>query len=150
LIRKIQAKDKDIFIRLTKDFYQSDAVLSQIPSEHIEQTFFKIIENSPYVDGYFYILKGQVVAYFLLSFTYSNELGGKILLLEELYVIPALQGKKIGTRILDFIEKTYSNKVTAIRLEVVKSNEIAKNMYYKQGFKDIKYQQLVKKIKQEE
>jgi GNAT superfamily N-acetyltransferase len=146
IIRKIGIQDRDIFIKMMKEFYKTDAVSSNIPEENINNTFNHIIEDSPYVEGYFYTHKDKPVAYCLLSFTYSNEAGGLVLLIEELYVTKVYQGKKIGSSFLDFLENTYRDKIAGMRLEVIKTNIGARKLYYKKGFKDLKYLQLVKKI----
>lgn len=146
MIKKIEPGDHDIFFQLTKEFYQTDAVLSKITAENIELTFNKIIRNSPYADGYLYIHKGKVAGYCLLSFTHSNAAGGIIMQIEELYVVPKYQRKGIGTKFLDFLEKTYRDMIAAISLEVVKTNQTARQLYYKKGFKDIKYIQMIKKM----
>ncbi|MCK9536814.1 MAG: GNAT family N-acetyltransferase [Bacilli bacterium] len=145
MIRKINPDDKEIFIQLTKDFYNTDAVLSKIPTENIELTFEKIIDDSPYVDGYLYLHKGNVAGYCLLSFTYSNEAGGLIVSIEELYIVPKYQRRGIGSKFLDFLDTTYHNKVAAMCLDVVKTNQTARQLYYKKGFKDLKYLHMIKK-----
>ena len=146
IIRKIGLADRDSFIKMTKAFYNTDAVSSEISEENIINTFNQIVEDSPYVDGYFYTHKEKPIAYCLLSFTYSNEAGGLVMLIEELYVTKVYQGKKIGSKFLDFLENAYKDKIAGMRLEVVKTNIAARNLYYKKGFKDLKYLQLVKKI----
>lgn len=146
MIRKIVSEDREIFIKLTKDFYNTDAVLSKIPEENIELTFEKIIDDSPYVDGYLYLHKDQVAGYCLLSFTYSNESGGLVMLIEELYVSPNFQRRGIGSKFLNFLENEYRDKVALMRLEVVKTNQTARQLYYKKGFKDLKYLQMIKEI----
>ena len=145
MIKKIGPEDKEIFIQLTKDFYNTNAVLSKIPTKNIELTFEKLIEDSPYVGGYFYLHKEQVVAYCLLSFTHSNEEGGLIMMIEELYVVPKFQKRGIGSKFLDFLEKKYHDKIAAMCLEVVKTNQTARQLYCKKWFKDLKYLQMIKK-----
>lgn len=146
MIRRVEKQDKDIFIKLTKEFYQTDAVLSSIPEENISKTFEMIISNSPYVDGYFYFYKEKVAAYCLLSFTYSNEAGGLVLLIEELYVAPEFQRKGIGTKLLSFLEKKYYDQVAIMRLEVMRNNIQAQNLYLEKGFKELKYIQMIKSV----
>lgn len=146
MIRRIEKQDRETFIKLTKDFYRTDAVLSNIPEENIAKTFEMIINDSPYVAGYFYLYKDTVVAYCLLSFTYSNESGGLVLLIEELYVIPKYQRKGIGTKLLAFLEDKYYDQVAIMRLEVMRNNTQAQNLYLEKGFKELKYIQMIKDV----
>lgn len=146
MIRKMVPEDRETFVKLTEEFYNTDAVIDVIPIDHIDYTFNQIIDDSPYVDGYVYVHNNKIAAYCLLSFTHSNEAGGLVMLIEELYVSPKFQGKGIGGKFLNFLEQTYQDKVTLMRLEVLKTNQTARQLYYKKGFKDLKYLQLIKKI----
>lgn len=146
MIRRIEKQDRETFIKLTKDFYRTDAVLSSIPEGNITKTFEMIINDSPYVTGYFYIHKEMVAAYCLLSFTYSNEAGGLVLLIEELYVVPKFQRKGIGTKLLAFLENKYHDQVAIMRLEVMRNNTQAQNLYLEKGFKELKYVQMIKDV----
>ena len=38
-IRRFEAEDRDLYLRLTEDFYRSPAVLYPIPREYMERTF---------------------------------------------------------------------------------------------------------------
>ncbi|CCV64321.1 Acyl-CoA N-acyltransferase [Alteracholeplasma palmae J233] len=151
MIRKMNDKDKSKYIELSLDFYQSEAVIEHVemPISNLEQTFDLIISDSPYLEGYVYTYYNKVVAYCLLSFTYSNELGGLMVLLEELYVDPKYQGLGIGKKFLNYIEKVYKDSAIAIRLEIDDENGRAKKLYLKQGFEEREYSQMVKIIDEE-
>lgn len=146
MIRKIDIKDKDKYIAMSKKFYHSDAVLQSIPDNNINKTFDAIISESPYVDGYIFECKGEIVGYSLLSITYSNEAGGLVLWIEEVYILPEYQGHGFGKELLSFIEDIYKNKVVRIRLEVEKSNQKAMVLYQKMGFSELNYMQMYKKL----
>ena len=44
MIRKIEAKDRDLFYALTNEFYNSDSVLSPIPFKNHKDTFNELIK----------------------------------------------------------------------------------------------------------
>jgi diamine N-acetyltransferase len=144
MIRKVNLKDKDKYIDMSKQFYRSDAVSHNIPDDNIRETFNIIMAGSPYADGYIFENKGEIAGYLLLSFTYSNEAGGLVLWIEEVYILPEYQGRGFGIEFLTFIEKTYKNKVARIRLEVEKSNQKAIKLYKKIGFTNLDYLQMYK------
>lgn len=144
MIRKINIKDKDIYIAMSKNFYRSDAVLHSIPDDNIHKTFEVIISGSPYVDGYIFEYNGEIAGYLLVSITYSNEAGGIVLWIEEVYILPEYQGNGFGKELLAFIERTYKNKVVRIRLEVEKSNQRVIKLYQKIGFTELNYLQMYK------
>jgi len=145
MIRKVEEKDRDIYIEMSKAFYRSDAVLHMIPEIHFLTTFDLIVTGSPYAEGYVFEYQDEVVGYTLLSFTYSNEAGGLVLLIEEVYILPDYQGHGFGQEFLAFLESTYRSKVALIRLEVEKSNKSALQLYRKMGFTKTEYIQLYKR-----
>lgn len=147
MIRKIDIKDKNEYITMSKRFYNSDAVLHSIPDDHIYKTFDIMMAGSPFVDGYIFEYNGEIAGYALLSITYSNEAGGHMLWIEEVYILPEYQGKGFGKELLAFIEKTYEKRVVRIRLEVEKSNQRAVSLYEKIGFTELDYMQMYKDLK---
>ena len=146
MIRKINEQDKDKYISMSKEFYHSEAVLSSIPDNNIHKTFDTLISKSPYVDGNIFECDGEVAGYALLSLSYSNEAGGLVLWIEEVYILPLYQGNGFGEELMTFIENEYKNKVTRIRLEVEKLNKKARKLYRKIGFTDLDYLQMYKEV----
>ena len=146
MIRKFKLEDKDKYIDMSEAFYCSDAVLNNIPGKYICRTFDKVISGSPYIDGYIFESNEQVAGYALLAFTYSNDAGGLVLWIEEAYILPEFQGNGYGTELLKFISNTYKNKVARIRLEVAPSNKRAIKLYEKNGFENLDYMQMFKKL----
>ena len=51
---------------------------------------------------------GVPAGYALLSFTHSNESGGLVVLIEEVYVDAAFRGKKIGTKFFAWLFEAYA------------------------------------------
>jgi diamine N-acetyltransferase len=145
MIRKMIPEDKEQYIAMSKEFYRSDAVLHDIPEDNFRSTFDVIISDSPYADGYVFDYESRIAGYALLSFTYSNEAGGEVLIIEEVYIMPLFQGKGLGKEFLAFVEKNYKNVVSLIRLEVEKSNKKALQLYKKVGFTNVDYIQLHKR-----
>jgi ribosomal protein S18 acetylase RimI-like enzyme len=146
MIRKINTDDKPKFIAMARDFYSSDAVLHNIPEANLAETFAAIISGSPFIKGLIFEYNGKVAGYSLLTFTYSNEAGGLVLWIDELYIAPEERGKGLGTELFAFIKNTYANQVSRIRLEVKKSNHNAIKFYRKHNFVDLDYLQMVKDL----
>lgn len=146
MIRKVEIKDKENYIAMSRDFYNSDAVLHAIPDENIRKTFDEIVSGSPFADAYVYEHDGEIAGYALLAITYSNEAGGLVLWIEEVYILPEYQGRGFGKALFSFIEKAYGNKVARIRLEVEESNQGALSLYERMGFTRLDYIQMFKTI----
>ena len=61
---------------------------------------------------------------------------GKTVVLHQLYVLPALQGRGIGGLLLDEVESCFPDAGT-VRLDVVEANERAVLFYQAQGFAQV-------------
>jgi len=76
---------------------------------------------------------------------WSNEYGGNVLHIDELYVKPEHRGRGIATRFIKQILRSEHGTV-AFQLEVTPTNTRAKNYYCKLGFRKSKNLHLIRKI----
>lgn len=146
MIRKIQPKDREAFIALGRAFYHSEAVLSPIPEEHFARTFDEVLSGNPYADALMVEWEGQAVGYAILALTWSNEAGGMVLWLEELYILPDFQGRGLGKEFFAYVEEQYAQKALRFRLEVTEDNTGAIRLYNKLGYQDFNYRQMIKEL----
>ena len=80
----------------------------------------------------------KLIGYFVLTYTYSLEYGGKNALLDELYIRENFRGRGIGKQVLSFVEDFCRDKnIHAIHLQVKRFNPIAKKLYSSVGFKEV-------------
>lgn len=142
MLRKINENDKTEYVKMSCDFFSSNAVLHNIPLKNITDTFDMLIKGSPFADAYIIENDGAVAGYVLLSFTYSNEAGGMVVWIEELYVKPEMQGKRLGTDALKVLINHYKKTAARIRLEVEDYNIGAKKLYSRMGFENLDYDQM--------
>jgi diamine N-acetyltransferase len=81
--------------------------------------------------------ENKVVGYAVLTFGYSLEFHGRDAFVDELYLLDEYRGQGIGKRALEFLtEVCAENGVSALHLEVERSNASAQAVYRKFGFKD--------------
>lgn len=142
MIRKIEAKDKADFLRMNYTFYHSEAVLHPIPEQHAENTFSALLNGSPYADGYILEEDGAPCGYILLARTYSNEAGGLVIWIDEIYIDAAFRGRGLGGQCIEFIKEQYPQAVR-FRLEVSDANTAVKRLYTRCGFSDLDYRQMI-------
>lgn len=80
---------------------------------------------------------GAVVGYAVLVMTYGLEYGGRVALVDELFVEEGHRGQGLGTATLEFLEKHCASMgVQVMRLEVEKKNQRARAIYQRYGFKE--------------
>lgn len=143
-MRRFSEQDRVIYLALAKEFYSSEAVLHPVEEWHFEQTFDEMMRSDDYVDGFLLEEEGEVTGYVLIAKTFSQEAGGMVAWIEEIYVRPEYQGKGIGKRFFEEYENSLPNTYQRLRLEIEPDNEKAIRLYQKLGYKHLAYQQMVK------
>ena len=137
VIRKINSADREKYVAMAKDFYSSPAVLENIPEENITRSFLEFTGGTPFGDAFIFEENGAIVGYGVLAYTYSQEAGGKVVWLEEIYVCPAYRGKGKGSKFIDFVLEKIPAK--RYRLETEPENEDAARLYIRKGFELFEY-----------
>jgi len=72
--------------------------------------------------------------YAILIPYWSNEYGGTMLYVDELFVIPECRNRGIGRQFFEHLERTKPFDAIAIALEVSPTNERAQRLYESLGF----------------
>ena len=141
-LRKINLNDKCEFLTMSRDFYNSDAVLAPVPESFHEQAFNDITSGTPYAECLFFMCGKQVAGFALLAKTYSREAGGECVWIDELYLKPEFRG--MGAAKAFFAKLSALYPAARYRLEVEPDNERAKKLYRACGFTLLPYEQMKK------
>ncbi len=144
MIRKINKTDYKEFVAMATEFYHSDAVEHAIPESHITATFQELMATSPYAICYIFEVNSKTAGYALLAKTFSQEAGGFVVWIEELYIREAYRNHGLGKSFFAMLQDTYGETTTRFRLEVEDNNEKAIALYEKMGFKRLGYSQMYK------
>ena len=142
MVRRITSHDREVYIKLATEFYNSDAVISSIPRENIIITFNEMLSSNNYAEGFLLECDDKIVGYALLAKTFSQEAGGLTIWIEELYVRKEYRGRGLGSEFFEFLEKNFP--AARYRLEIEPDNERAISLYEKWGFKPLHYGQMIK------
>lgn len=140
MIRPITEADKGIYIELANEFFHSDAVSHPIPSRHFEDTFCELMRSKSRVECYLIEHNGMVCGYTLLAKFFSQEAGGEVVWIDELYIREGFRNLGLGSDTLEQIKRKFPN--SAFRLEVEADNIGAKELYRKFGFSPLLYEQM--------
>lgn len=142
-VRPIKKEDKAVYLKMAAEFYKTDAVLLHVGEEHLTSTFDELMRSDDYALCYIFELDGEAVGYSLLAKTYSQEAGGKVLWIEEIYVSPDFRGRGIGKAFFEFLLKNRPSDVKRLRLEVERENNGAVKLYKSFGFDFLEYDQMI-------
>ena len=141
--RDILSEDRDLVLPMVIDFYHSDAVDHPVDTAILERSFRDAADPAePLLRGLLIQWDGQPAGYMYLTQCYSAEVGGRCVLLDEVYLKPEFRGRGIGTRVLAWLEESYPS-ARRFRLEVTQANQGAARLYRSAGYKFLHYDQMV-------
>ena len=145
MFRDITQEDKSVFLEMAEQFYSSTAVAHYVDIRLLEATFDAALSKSPFVRALMIEDNGAPVGFALLSFSFATEVGGPVVLLEDLYISEACRGKGVGSSFMQFVEREYP-AAKRFRLEVAEGNRKAIDLYKRLGYRTLGYIQMVKDV----
>lgn len=142
-IRPLEESDRETYLQMCREFYRSDAVLHPVPEENFDRCFREMVSGSPYAKGLMLEKDGRAAGYGLISVTFSQEAGGLVWWLEELYLRPEFRGQGLGSRYLRGLMARRPKEVARFRLEAEPENQDALRLYRRLGFTPLGYDQMI-------
>lgn len=141
-VRRMRTLDKIEVLEMVKSFYSSEAVDHKVEDFILERTFMDAAGQDPCIWGVLIYDEDVVVGFAYMTVCYACEVGGRTLILEELYMKEESRGKGYGKQFFTWMFKEYPD-ILRFRLEVTKSNEGAIALYERLGFQYLQYGQMV-------
>lgn len=131
-ITRATVADLSALLAMMRDFYAEEHLDFRPP---VQQAISELVAGAT-LDGAYLIADGRGVAgYFVLTFGFSVERGGKTALLDELYIVPAARGQRLGKAALaEASALAKSAGCKTLHLEVDHANEKARALYQRAGF----------------
>jgi ribosomal protein S18 acetylase RimI-like enzyme len=124
-----------MLLSLVTSYYSEDQKIDFNPS-HLEATISTFRANPTRGKVEIFERRGDVVGYATLSTFWSNEYGGTIVYIDEIFVTPSARNAGIGrTYIRDLLANPPYSAV-AIQLEITPDNERARSLYESLGFSE--------------
>ncbi|HIW83291.1 MAG TPA: GNAT family N-acetyltransferase [Candidatus Dorea gallistercoris] len=149
MVREMQEKDHQLYMELSGEFYDSDAVLHPIPVSYREETWKEMMRSDDFVKGYILEKDGVAAGYGLTSYTFSQEAGGRVAWLEELYIRPEYRCHGLGKEFFRYVDERIAPAVKRLRLEIEPDNLRAKKLYLAMGYEELPYVQMVKEVEED-
>jgi GNAT superfamily N-acetyltransferase len=130
--------DDEAIERMCLALYAEDPGPEPVPVENIGRTL-RALRDVP-ARGRTVVLEidGRASGYALLIAYWSNELGGDIDIIDEIYVERPHRGRGHATRLIEALAagtEPFASKVVALALEVTPDNLHARRLYERLGFK---------------
>ncbi len=134
--RLATAADDLAVLEMFQALYREDPSPDPVPDEQLLRTL-RVLREEP-VRGRAIVFEtdGACVGYALLVSFWSNELGGEVANIDELYVARDHRGRGAGTELVDRLSRgeLWGRVPVAIDLEVTPDNHRARALYERLGF----------------
>ena len=139
--RIAQINDDGPIIEMSRALYEEDPATGPVPEAQTRQTL-SILRSEP-VRGTAVVLEieREVAAYALLISFWSNELGGEVCVIDELYVRPGYRNRGHGRELIRGLRpgnNLWPQSFVALELEVTPDNKRAAALYAELGFEPVK------------
>jgi len=122
-------------IAMMREFYAHDGL--KFDETKARRALQGIIGDETFGRVFLIRLADEVAGYAVLTFGYSLEFHGRDAFVDEIYLRDEYRGRGIGNRALKFLtEVCAENGISALHLEVERSNTPAQAVYRKFGFED--------------
>lgn len=144
--RSARQSDHSTLRNMICALYKEDRVDEQITDKKISATLKELGQN-PCRGQIIVFEKGRLtIGYAILIFYWSNEYGGDVLHVDELYVKPEHRQRGVATSFFRYLSETFKRKARLVQLEVSPTNSKAMNYYRKLGFKQTRNAHLARDI----
>lgn len=132
--RTWKPQDQQVIARLIHELYQGGSGEPVNMDNNIRRTFKRLTQHPD--NGTIIVFESQdsIIGYAILLHFWSNEYGGMLLYIDELYVIPDFRGKRIATEFIHYLSNSRFYDNVALKLEVLPYNAHALRLYEKLGF----------------
>jgi GNAT superfamily N-acetyltransferase len=140
--RSFTQSDESQFIEMNTELFSGDtATLGVLPESHLKSTIDSFFSKDNMVEIYIFDIGGETVGYAVVTWFWSNEFGGKAILLDEILVKHDWRGKGVGSQFIRFAIDRYKD-AAVFMLEVSPGNPKARKLYEIRGFKELKTRHL--------
>ena len=121
-------------VKMSLDFYAEDAGIVVVNAENMRRTIehWRTFPQAGCI--YTFHLNDDIVGYANFIFYWSNEYGGTIINLDELFVKKAHRKKGIALGFLSRLYEIFGELVVGYELEVHPTNKQVIHLYQKAGF----------------
>lgn len=132
--RTFREQDRPDIEQMIQGLYTDDPSPAGMDLEKARRTFDELLRY-PEKGAFVVFESGEaIIGYALIIHFWSNEYGGAIEIIDELYVRPDWRGRGIASAFLEHIADTSPADVKGLHLEVTPRNKRAQALYARHGF----------------
>jgi ribosomal protein S18 acetylase RimI-like enzyme len=144
--RLLTPRDVAAYVALVRAFYRECLPGVDMPPERVLATVRELEHNRTRGTVFVFERGESLVGYCILVNYWSNELGGNVLCVDELYVSPPHRGQGIGSDFLGLLAKVAPADTRGFQIEVRDGNRRALGFWRRLGFTEGKRRLLSRPI----
>jgi ribosome biogenesis GTPase len=147
-IRRALESDVDALLSLMSQLYSEDGTDPFNRDRH-RRAARELISKPESGGIWITVDDDEAVGYVVLTFGFSLEYGGRIAIVDEMYVATSHRRRGLGSKALQFVEDAARRHgVRALHLEVEPENDGARAFYHRSGFRENARQLLIKPLRE--
>ena len=133
--RPFQPPDRAELERMVFALYREDEYGQPVTSQKIRMTVETLSRHPERGQILVFAAGEELVGYAILIYYWSNEYGGDLVTIDELYVKESWRNRGIGTRFIESLVSEHARGAKGVQLEVTPSNRRALAYYERRGFR---------------
>lgn len=133
--RQFKPSDSEAVAEMIMNLYREDPSDRPMLPQKIADTFDSLTSHPD--RGCILVLEHEngIAGYSIIINFWSNEFGGNVSFIDELYIKKEFRGKGIGKNFIKYLAENKFGNAVALRLEVTPENKKARKLYESIGFK---------------
>jgi GNAT superfamily N-acetyltransferase len=133
-------------LRMMRELYDTDAPDLHVNPDHFPKTIHRLLAD-PSRGRILLFMRGEALCgYALLIPFWSNEFGGTLLFVDELFVDEACRGQGIAHAFFAFLAAQPPFDAVALALEVAPRNARARALYESMGFHERHHRMMTRRL----
>ena len=132
--RKYQPSDYAEFEQMVLALYEEDDYGLLMTREKIARTVEELGTENDQAKIMMFTMNDEVIGYAILIYFWSNEYGGFLISIDEMYVEQQWRNLGVGRGFFEYIEAHRPDKAVGMMLEVTPMNKRAMQFYERMGF----------------
>src|SRR3989338_2611496 len=134
--RLMKKGEENIVTQYIKGLFLEDPTPQGMSDKKIKKTIKTLLEHKEKGTIMVFESEKELLGYAMLINFWSNEYGGNVVYIDELFVKKEWRGKGIATQFIKFLEKKRINNAVSLFLEVTPQNKGAEELYKRLGFEE--------------
>jgi GNAT superfamily N-acetyltransferase len=128
--------DRDLLLELIRSYYAFDHLAFE--EDRIREGLSALLADASLGRAYLLDIGAQTAGYFLFTYGFDLEFGGKLALLTDLYLASAWRRQGYGRATLQYLRELLpSLGVRSLELQVERGNTEALRLYRTFGFREL-------------